>query len=278
MKFIGENLKEIRIESNIDLIEVSKDLNISINLLESIEKDDFPDYISDVYLVGHIRAYSKYLNLDQEKIIKNYKIQTLNSNLNNSLEISKPIEKFNLFFFQRSIALASFIFLIFGFYLLFIKNDKLDTQYAMTPDLPENLYLKLEEIEMQISLENKRKIELEKIKIKNINQYASSDKINSSSAIASLPNEDNLSKKNKDITLKFLNTTWVQLRDENDKIVLSKLMNNGDEYSYRLFDNFFLTAGNAGNIMILIDGVVKGKAGKAGEVVDSLIVDNNFTN
>ena len=131
---------------------------------------------------------------------------------------------------------------------------------------------------MQISLENKRKIELEKIKIKNINQYASSDKINSSSAIASLPNEDNLSKKNKDITLKFLNTTWVQLRDENDKIVLSKLMNNGDEYSYRLFDNFFLTAGNAGNIMILIDGVVKGKAGKAGEVVDSLIVDNNFTN
>ena len=80
----------------------------------------------------------------------------------------------------------------------------------MTPDLPENLYLKLEEIEMQISLENKRKIELEKIKIKNINQYASSDKINSSSAIASLPNEDNLSKKNKDITLKFLNTTWVQ--------------------------------------------------------------------
>jgi hypothetical protein len=154
----------------------------------------------------------------------------------------------------------------------------MNSQYAMTPDLPENLYLKLEEIEMEISLENKKKIESDKIKMKNMNQYASSEKINSSSAIASLPNEESLSRINKDITLKFLDSTWIQLRDENDKIILSKLMNIGDEYSYRLFDNFFLTAGNAGNIMILINGVVKGKAGKAGEVVDSLIIDNTFTN
>ena len=42
--------------------------------------------------------------------------------------------------------------------------------------------------------------------------------------------------------------------------------------------NITLTAGNAGNIIVLLDGVVVGKAGKLGEVVDSLIIENNFKN
>ena len=39
-------------------------------------------------------------------------------------------------------------------------------------------------------------------------------------------------------------------------------MNQDDEYSYNTADKFNLTAGNAGNIVVLIDGKVKGKAGK----------------
>ena len=47
-------------------------------------------------------------------------------------------------------------------------------------------------------------------------------------------------------------------------------------YSYNLSKNLNLTAGNAGNIIVSIDGVVKGKVGKLGEVVESLIIDSNF--
>ena len=55
-------------------------------------------------------------------------------------------------------------------------------------------------------------------------------------------------------------------------------MNKGDEYSYDLSKKFNLTAGNGGNIVILLNGIVKGKAGKLGEVIDSLIIDNKFNN
>ena len=99
-----------------------------------------------------------------------------------------------------------------------------------------------------------------------------------SSAVASLPDSINDNSINEIITLKFLNSTWVQLRDFQDKIILSKLMNKGDEYSYNLSDNFNLTAGNAGNIVIFIEGIPKGKAGKAGEVIESLIIDSKFKN
>ena len=41
-------------------------------------------------------------------------------------------------------------------------------------------------------------------------------------------------------------------------IILSKLMNKSDEYNYSLSSNYFITAGNAGNIIVLIDNKVFG--------------------
>ena len=76
---------------------------------------------------------------------------------------------------------------------------------------------------------------------------------NSSSAIASI--QVNEFKKPSIVTLKFLDDTWVQLRDKNDEIILSQLMNEGDEYSYSIFDNYSITSGNAGHILVIIDPV-----------------------
>ena len=98
---------------------------------------------------------------------------------------------------------------------------------------------------------------------------------NSSSAIASVSkNAENKSI----ITLKFLDDTWIQLRDANDEIVLSQLMNKNDEYSYDVDLNYSITSGNAGHIMVLIDQTVRGKIGKKGEVVDSLVLNKEFIN
>ena len=102
--------------------------------------------------------------------------------------------------------------------------------------------------------------------------------VTSSSVVASLPKEQDTKILTQEINLKFLNPTWIQLIDKDKKIIFSGLMNSGDEYNYNLLENLRLTAGNAGNIIISLNGKVKGKAGKAGEVVDSLIVDSNFAN
>ena len=39
-------------------------------------------------------------------------------------------------------------------------------------------------------------------------------------------------------------------------------MKKGEEYSYKTTQNFFLTAWNAGNIIVSMGGEIKGKAGK----------------
>ena len=44
-----------------------------------------------------------------------------------------------------------------------------------------------------------------------------------------------------------------------------------------MFGKYFYNK-NIRNIVILFDGIVKGKAGKIGEVLDSIVIDNNFHN
>ena len=80
------------------------------------------------------------------------------------------------------------------------------------------------------------------------------------------------------ITLSFLKSTWIQIRDNEDKIIFSKLMNPSEEYSYSVNDNYYITTGNAGNIIVSIDGKVRGKIGKFGEVKESFFVGSEFNN
>ena len=55
-------------------------------------------------------------------------------------------------------------------------------------------------------------------------------------------------------------------------------MSSNDEYSYSIVDNYTLTTGNAGNILVLINNNVRGKVGKKGEVIDSLVISSDFNN
>ena len=68
MEFIGEHLKNIRIKKNLKLSYISKELNISNDILNLIEEDSFPDYINSVYLIGHIRSYARFLDLNENLI------------------------------------------------------------------------------------------------------------------------------------------------------------------------------------------------------------------
>ena len=101
--------------------------------------------------------------------------------------------------------------------------------------------------------------------------------VNEGSVIASTPDNEQIESYNM-ITLKFFHPTWIQLRNKQDQIVFSKLMNRDEEYLYSIADNFTLTTGNAGNILVLINGKTRGKIGKKGEVIDSFAINSDFNN
>ena len=277
MEFIGEHLKEQRIKNKISILKVSKDLKISRSVLEEIENDILPDYLDKVFIIGHVRSYAKYLNLDSEIIIKNYKIQKFGYNSKSEIEIQKPIQSNSFFLLNKNISFVSIILISAFFYLFFVQSENIEQKFAMTPDIPENFVSIYEEAEMQIELDIKQKNSEKEMVDNELVVSPLENKSNLSSAIASLPDLSNKTDNNI-VTLKFVDSTWIQLRDENDEIILSRLMDKDDEYSYNLSKILYLTVGNAGNLIISIDGMIRGKAGKSGEIIDSLLIDKNFNN
>ncbi len=72
MKEIGNQLKKARETTGITLDEVSKDLDIKVNVLDNIEDGNIGCF-KDIYqLKDYIQEYSKYLGLDPEKMVNKF--------------------------------------------------------------------------------------------------------------------------------------------------------------------------------------------------------------
>jgi len=270
MNFVGEYIRKKRISKKISLDTVCKELKISKHILHKIENDELDQTINTIFYLGHLRAYATFLKLNTYEIIEQFKLQNSFENVKILDQIPKPINQNSFFRLNKFLSLTSILVIFITFYFLFIDVEKTNLDYAIIPDIPESLEPILEKEFINIEKRELVKKEQETL------QQKIGEKIILSGAIASSKiNEDSI---NQTVTLKFLKPTWLQLRDSKDEIVLSQLMSQNDEYTYDLNLKYSLTAGNAGNILVLIDNDTRGKIGDFGEVVDSIVIDSNFNN
>ena len=63
MEFIGKKIKRRRLSKKYSLDYVSSELKITKETLKDIESDNFISINKDVFLIGHIRSYSNFLEL-----------------------------------------------------------------------------------------------------------------------------------------------------------------------------------------------------------------------
>ncbi len=70
MKEIGEQFKEKREEIGITIEEVSNDLSKDVLLIENLESGNHKVFKDILELKDMIRIYSKYLGLDDEKLLE----------------------------------------------------------------------------------------------------------------------------------------------------------------------------------------------------------------
>ncbi len=262
MKTVGQILLIERNSKSLSIKDISIELKISKSIIVDLENDNIKNDSDIVFNIGHLRSYSNFLGLDTDIIIENFKDQ-VSFNIKDDKKNITPIVENNFIKIEKFFA-ASLILIIFtSFYFLFIDQNDNEINFALVPDIPESLEPIVEKAN---TLNNN---------LSQSNDINKSDLINNSSAIASIEFDDDVTTV---ATLKMLNPTWLQLRDESNNIVLSKLMDKDEEFSYELKLNYNITAGNAGNILVLIDGDVRGKIGKYGDIIDSFVLYKDFTN
>ena len=261
MKTVGQILSIERNSKNLSISDISIELKISKSIIIDLENDNIKNNPDIIFNIGHLRSYSNFLELDTDTIIKKFKDE-VSFNIKEEKKNITPIVENNFFKIEKFFA-ASIILIIFtSFYFLFIDQNDNEINFALIPDIPESLEPIVEKANTFDNLSQSSDIK-------------KSDLINNSSAIASIEFDENVTTV---ATLKMLNPTWLQLRDEENNIVLSKLMDKDEEFSYELKLNYNITAGNAGNILVLIDDEVRGKIGKYGDILDSFVLYKDFTN
>ena len=261
MNTVGKILSIERNTKNLSISDISIELKISKSIIFDLENDNIKNNPDIIFNIGHLRSYSNFLGLDSDIIIKKFKDQ-VSYNINEEKKNITPIVESNFFKIEKFFA-ASIIMIVFtSFYFLFVDQNDNEINFALIPDIPESLEPIVEKANTFENLSQNSDIK-------------KSDLINNSSAIASIEFDENLTTV---ATLKILNPTWLQLRDEENNIVLSKLMDKDEEFSYELKLNYNITAGNAGNILVLIDDEVRGKIGKYGDILDSFVLYKDFTN
>ena len=261
MKTVGQILSIGRNSKNLSISDISIELKISKSIITDLENDNIKNNPDIIFNIGHLRSYSNFLELDSDTIINKFKDQ-VSFNIKEEKKNITPIVENNFFKIEKFFA-ASIILVIFtSFYFLFVDQNDNEINFALIPDIPESLEPIVEKANTFDNLSQSSDIK-------------KSDLINNSSAIASIEFDENVTTV---ATLKMLNPTWLQLRDEENNIVLSKLMDKDEEFSYELKLNYNITAGNAGNILVLIDDEVRGKIGKYGDILDSFVLYKDFTN
>ena len=262
MKTVGQILSIGRDSKSLSINDISIELKISKSIIIDLENDKIKNNSHIVFIIGHLRSYSNFLELDTDTIIEQFKDQ-VSFNIKDEKKNISPIVENNFFKIEKFFA-ASLILVIFtSFYFLFIDQNDNEINFALVPEIPESLEPIIEEAN---TFNNN---------LSQSNDINKSDLINNSSVLASIEFDGDVTTV---ATLKMLNPTWLQLRDESNNIVLSKLMDKDEEFSYELNLNYNITAGNAGNILVLIDGDVRGKIGKYGDIIDSFVLYKDFTN
>ena len=73
MESLGEKLKNARLEKGLEFDQICRETNISLRYLEALEAENFAVFPGEPYIIGFLKNYSAYLDLDVQKVISLYR-------------------------------------------------------------------------------------------------------------------------------------------------------------------------------------------------------------
>ena len=241
------NLKSSRESKNITIEEAAKTLHVSVVILKNLENGELDKLANDVFTIGHIRTYLKWLGINPSLIIGDFK------NVQNTELKSKPLNIHIPYKFKLSKFTASLISLIlFILIILIYKNIHKAEQlpYVSTSSIQDSL----------------KEDKITNLKVKNapeINNTSKED-LDEESNSKSMP--ENVALENNYIHIKAIEDTWIEIQRNNSEVLITKIIKKDEKIRIPYEKDLILVTGNAGSIIIHINGKTINNIGMPGEV------------
>ncbi len=238
MENLGEFLRTEREKKNITMDQIAKDTKISKGVLFAIESNSFEDLPGGFFNVGILRTYSKYIGVDENLVISEYKRQYEKKEEKTFFDEFKK-EKINFSFNKKRviIILLPLLILLFLIWLFYPSGISSKEVIAIGKTIKQNHSITQKE-------QNNKDI--------NNNIETNPSEIETPLVLKSEENQTNENIKTLNIALHFNDQCWIEIT-KGGKIIVSKLFLAGQNFIAN-GDNFNIKLGNPTAVQFLING------------------------
>lgn len=249
---VGEILRRTRVHYNQSIQDVERNLRIRAEQIKAIEENNMEKLPGRVYAIGFVRSYSEYLGLDGNKMVELFKAQSAGQTQETELRFPIAASESK----APPLWLALFCLVAMGIALTVWLNMRSEDRAAVenVPEVPAALKPEVLEEEQSITPEETMGPELP------------AQQTTQAVAEPAAPPP-------KGITLNIKENSWVEIKDVNRNVVLSRVLNAGEQYFVPDRANLTMSIGNANGVELQVDGVTLNSLGEAGQVIRDMPLD-----
>ncbi len=267
---VGQKLQSARLEQKLTLEEVSKELCITKTNLKRIEEET--DSLSrDVYLIGFIRSYAVFLQLDANELVHEFKeswesLPKVDKNLTFPAPMpQESVPKTRILLGSAALAI------ILGFAIHQYTNQDSDTPIiaqsqpeavAEISTFPEEDVISIEPVVM-----DEKSAVLSQESETNLTAEMMPKEDESAAETATTPA---VPLGDKQVLMKVSENSWVEVRNLMGDVVISKVFHPGEAQIFTVTDDLILHTGNAGGISLTVGDYTTPPLGDSGQILNNL--------
>lgn len=258
---IKQLLKETREAQKLSMDDVAKKLRISKNYLRALENKE-ENLICDVYTLGFLRSYANYLGLDSESLCKELKEKAAPPHTS---QLSFPAPSHGKGMPSRKILSFSFcvLFTIIGGWW-WIENSSAPSRYVPTSQKENLLAEVLQEPSTEL-IKAEAQVPLEPFIPEQTITEALDTPTNSPEPILPPSSET--------VILKVSEQTWVEVKDKEGNIIVSRLFEPTESYEFKEPVNLLLKTGNAKGTQLIYGNKMLSFKTNSGTVKSNIPLD-----
>ena len=257
---VGEVLRRTREFYGKSLEDVERALRIRSSQLDAIERGDISALPGRVYAIGFVRSYAEYLELDGDRVVQLFKGQYMDGQSRAALSFPVPASETKtpaLWLVSGALVLASV------FMLSWHQLNKQDRSIVReVAQLPAHIETHVNEEILIDALDTPLQEAASPAQI----GVVEDDEVQEQDTEE--PEVENMGAgvQQTGIILKIIGDSWVEIKDGEGGILVSRVLEKGEEYFVPDNPGLSMSLGNAANVEINVEGRSLKPLGKEGDV------------
>jgi len=255
---VGEVLRRTREFYGKSLADVEGALRIRSSQIGAIEQGDISDLPGRVYAIGFVRSYAEYLELDGGRVVRLFKSQYMDGQGKAALSFPVPASETKtpaLWLVSGALVVASI------FMLVWHNFNKVDRSIVQdVAQLPEHIETHINEEILIDALD----IPLQEAAARGQSGVVEDNAVAQEVEESVVENMGGMQQTG--IILKIIDDSWVEIKDGEGGILVSRVLVKGEEYFVPDNPGLSMSLGNAANVEIIVEGQSLKPLGGDGDV------------